>query len=76
MKKELLGRRLRVVLASSYNRDKRFTVAYPLRHGPVVLVQGGQELVGRTAEVIVRRVVSDRLVEGEILRVQGSEIPG
>ncbi|RJS90242.1 radical SAM protein [Candidatus Bathyarchaeota archaeon] len=76
LKKELLGRRLRVVLASSYDRDRRFTVAYPLRHGPVVLVQGGQELVGRTAEVIVRRVVSDRLVEGELLRVQGSEIPG
>jgi radical SAM superfamily enzyme YgiQ (UPF0313 family) len=64
LKKEIVGRRLKVVLASPYDRDRRFIVGYPLQHGPVVLLRGSHDMVGRVVEVVIRRVVSDRLVEG------------
>lgn len=66
LKKRLVGTFLKVVMAEPYNRDRSFTVAYPLYHGPVVLVKGGKDQIGKVAIIIVNRVVSERLVEGRI----------
>ncbi|MFQ6053916.1 MAG: radical SAM protein, partial [Candidatus Bathyarchaeia archaeon] len=71
LKEELLGRRLRVVVAEPYDRDRRFHVAYPLKHGPVVLVEGAE---GREEEevldIVVTGVVSDRMVRGRLVGVR------
>lgn len=66
LKKELVGRRLRVVVAEPYARDRRLYVAYPLRHGPVVLLEGANGRVGDVVEVVVSGVVSDRMVRGRL----------
>jgi len=68
LKKEIIGSRLKVVLASPYEHDRRFIVGYPLQHGPVVLLRGSHDMVGRVMDVVVKRVVSDRLVEGSLIK--------
>jgi radical SAM superfamily enzyme YgiQ (UPF0313 family) len=67
LKEDLKGEKLRVVVAGPYDRDRRYHVAYPVPHGPVVLVDGGEGLVGELVEVEVVGVVSERMVRGRIL---------
>jgi tRNA-2-methylthio-N6-dimethylallyladenosine synthase len=62
MKENLVGKRFRVVIAEPYKRDLRYHVAYPLLHGPVVIVDGAEGLVGEVVEVEVIGVVSERMV--------------
>ncbi len=51
-----------------YHPAKRMLVAYMLPHGPVVLVRGPRTLVGWLVEVKVVDVVSDRMLEGVVVR--------
>lgn len=64
LKKRLIGSRIRVVIAEPYSRDRRFHVAYPMLHGPVVLVEQAQGLEGEVVDVTVSGVASDRIVKG------------
>lgn len=66
LKKRLVGTSLKVVIAELFNRDPSFTVAYPLYHGPVVLIKGAQR-IGKVAVVTVERVISERIVEGRMV---------
>ena len=68
LKKDLIGSRIRVVVAEPYSRDRRFHVAYPMLHGPVVLVERAQGLEGEVVEVEVSGVASDRIVIGTLVR--------
>jgi tRNA-2-methylthio-N6-dimethylallyladenosine synthase len=63
-KDSMLGGVIRVVVADRYNRDKRFLVAYPLKHGPVVLIESPQPFEGRVFDVKVTGVASERMVRG------------
>ncbi len=63
-KEEMLGGRVRVVVAERYDRDGRFLVAYPLRHGPVVLVESSEPLEGRVLDVEITGIASERIVKG------------
>ena len=67
-KERLVGSILKVVIASRYPKKRGYLVAYPVPHGPTVIVRTSSSNVGRIAYVKVTRVVSDRLVEGEVLR--------
>jgi hypothetical protein len=55
---------LRVVLAEPYDKDPRLTVGYPMKHGPVVLVEGAAGRIGDVVEVELTSVASDRAVRG------------
>ena len=59
-----MGQRIRVVVAEPYERDHRFYVTYPLRHGPVVLVEEALGLTGDVVEVKISGSVSDRVLKG------------
>ena len=61
-KEAMEGQRLRVVVAEPYDRDRRYTVAYPLRHGPVVLLEGAEGREGMVLDVTVTEAASDRMV--------------
>lgn len=70
LKEDLVGETLRVVIAEVYDRDSRFHVAYPMLHGPVVLVEVAEGLEGEVVKVKVSGVVSDRMVRGSIRKNQ------
>ncbi len=55
---------IRVVVAERYDRDRRLLVAYPLRHGPVVLVESGEPLEGKVLDVEITGIASERMVTG------------
>ncbi len=61
-KEAMVGQRIRVVVAEPYDRDRRYMVAYPLRHGPVVLLEGAEGREGAILDVTVADVASDRMV--------------
>jgi len=66
-KRALIGKRLKAIVASPYHKDKSLLVAYPIKHGPVVLIKRRNSLIGRLIKVEITNVVSDRLVKGRIL---------
>jgi hypothetical protein len=57
---------MKVVVAERYDRDRRFWVAYPMLHGPVVLVQSGYVRAGDVFSVKITDVASERMVYGEV----------
>jgi tRNA A37 methylthiotransferase MiaB len=65
VKESLVGRTMRVVVAERYDRDSRYHVAYPMLHGPVVLVEDMEGLEGKVIDVNILAVVSDRIVRGQ-----------
>ena len=67
LKKKLIGDRIRVVIAEVYRRNPQFHVAYPMQHGPVVLVKSEKITTGMVLCVEITNVISDRMVEGIIL---------
>jgi len=66
-KERMIGSRLKVVIAEPYDRDRRYHVAYPMLHGPVVLIEGAEDLEGEVLDVEVTEVASERMVKGSIL---------
>ena len=66
LKARWVGRRVEVVVACEHPRKKGYLVAYPMRHGPVVLLKGSEGLVGAVLEVRVEGVISERLVLGAV----------
>ncbi|MBT7915632.1 B12-binding domain-containing radical SAM protein [Candidatus Bathyarchaeota archaeon] len=66
-KEELVGKTFKVVVANRYDRDHRFCVAYPMLHGPVVLVEEVNMDQGEVVDVIITGVASTRMVYGRII---------
>jgi len=53
-------------VACPYPGREGYLVAYPMRHGPVVLLKGSEGLIGAILTVRITGVVSDRMVLGSI----------
>ncbi len=68
LKRELVGKTVKAVIAG-HRRDRGLLVAYPLPHGPVVLLQGSRKLIGWIVEVKILDVISDRETLGVITRI-------
>jgi radical SAM superfamily enzyme YgiQ (UPF0313 family) len=66
LKQDLLGTSMKVVVAELYNRDPAYSVAYPLFHGPVVLIQG-RYTSGEVFSVRVDKILTERMVQGVVL---------
>jgi radical SAM superfamily enzyme YgiQ (UPF0313 family) len=65
-KEALIGEKIRVVVAESYDRDPSYTIAYPLYHGPVVLLKAQNLSEGTVLDVMLTGVASNRMVYGAI----------
>lgn len=64
LKKQLIGHRFKAVLAEPYKKNRKFFVAYPMLHGPVVLVEREGCKAGEIIDIEVENIISDRLVKG------------
>jgi radical SAM superfamily enzyme YgiQ (UPF0313 family) len=65
-KEHMLGSVFKVVVAEQYERDIRYLVSYPLNHGPVVLIEGGKDLIKKVVPIEVTDIASERIVFGRI----------
>lgn len=63
----LLNKVLRVVVACSHPTKSGYLIAYPLHHGPVVLIRASKRFIGHVVDVKVEKVISERIVEGRLL---------
>ena len=66
-KENSVGERVKVVVAERYDRDPRFWVAYPMLHGPVMLLRSEKLHEGDVVLTKVIDVASDRMVIGTVL---------
>jgi hypothetical protein len=63
-KETMVGDIIKVVIAEKYSRDRSLWVAYPLLHGPVMLLKGDDFAEGDVINARVSGVASERMVYG------------
>ena len=69
-KEKMKGIKFKAIVVSVYPPNKKYMVSYPLGHGPVILVPRVPNICRKAiVEVIVKDVVSDRVVLGEVTRI-------
>jgi len=68
-KMELVNSSIPCVIVRPYYKMGKYAIGYPIYHGPVVKVENGIKYVGFKVVVKVKRVLSERLVEGVIVKV-------
>ncbi|MEM0027258.1 MAG: radical SAM protein [Ignisphaera sp.] len=66
---KIVGRVVKAIVALKHPKKAGFLIAYPIRHGPVIIVRGSGALVGHRVTVKIQRLISDRIVLGEIIHV-------
>jgi radical SAM superfamily enzyme YgiQ (UPF0313 family) len=64
IKNDILGKRIRVIIAEPYEKNHSYYVTYPMKHGPVVLVKDVEDHKGEIIEVEIAEKKSDRIVIG------------
>lgn len=68
-KYRLKGVRVKAIVVSEYPKNKNYLVAYPMTHGPVILIPKRRGIIRSIVEVKVENVYSDRTVKGRVLKV-------
>ena len=68
-KMELKGKVLEAIVVGKYHKNRKYSVAYPIPHGPVILLKNADKYYGFKVKVKIVDVISERLVEGEILYI-------
>ena len=66
VKEELIGTKIRVVVAERYDKNSHYTISYPLLHGPVVLLDAENLSEGNVINATITKIASDRMVYGHI----------
>lgn len=65
LKRRELGKEVKAVVAGF---KAPYLITYPLPHGPVTLVRGSRELLGRVIRIKYIKVISDREMFGELVK--------
>ncbi len=68
-KREFKGKKIEAIVVGQYHKNKRFNVAYPIPHGPVILLENANKYYGFKVKVEIVDVISERLVKGKILQI-------
>jgi len=75
-KKALIGQVLKVVIAERYDKNPRYWIAYPLNHGPVVLLEGEGLREGDLLFSRILDIANDRMMYGEVVKSEvGASLP-
>lgn len=75
-KETIIGKRVDAIVVNPYHKDRRFNIAYPILHGPVILIKNSEKYYGFRVKVRIVRIVSERVVEGEIVNIVRKVLPG
>ena len=62
----LIGKRVKAVVAEPYSRNRGLLVAYPMLHGPVILIDNEKGLIGEVVDVTITDIHSKRMVRGTV----------
>jgi radical SAM superfamily enzyme YgiQ (UPF0313 family) len=65
-KMNLIGKRIKAVVAEPYRKKRDFLVAYPMKHGPVILIDYVEGLIGNVVDLVVTDIQSDRMVKATL----------
>ena len=65
-KENLIGKRVKAVVAEPYSRNRGLLVAYPMLHGPVILIDNEKGLIGKVVDVTITDIQSERTVRGTV----------
>jgi radical SAM superfamily enzyme YgiQ (UPF0313 family) len=65
-KKALINKKVSVIIAEKYSRKEKFLIAYPMKHGPVMLLEGNSKLIGKVVSAKITGIASDRMVYGKL----------
>ena len=68
-KRSLVGKLIKAIVAGKHPHKKGFLIAYPQKHGPVILLQGSSKLVGHKVVARIEKVINDRVVIGSVIYV-------
>ncbi|NHI92641.1 MAG: radical SAM protein [Candidatus Lokiarchaeota archaeon] len=66
-KQKYLGKKFRIFISERHFTDPSIGIGVFLTEGPSVLVPNAGQLVGNEVDVIIKRIVSDKLIEGSIV---------
>ncbi|MFX1237963.1 MAG: B12-binding domain-containing radical SAM protein [Promethearchaeota archaeon] len=67
-KEEMVGTNINVILAEPDLSNKLNAIGYIIRGGPKVLVRNGYKNLGREVVVSIKKVLSDKLIEGDVVK--------
>ena len=65
-KRELIGKKLEVIIAEKDFQHENHYIAYPIFSGPTVSVYSEEDIRGQTMDVKINDVITDRLVKGSV----------
>jgi len=60
---------IKAIVAQKHPTRKGYLVAYPQKHGPVILIKGSESLIGHRVAVKIQKAISDRLVLGSVVYI-------
>jgi radical SAM superfamily enzyme YgiQ (UPF0313 family) len=66
-KEEIIGSEILVLVAEKDRIRKNTYICYPLDSGPAVSIESQKNLIGETLKVNINKVVSDKLVAGQVI---------
>jgi len=68
-KKRVQGIIVKAIVAQKHPTRKGYLIAYPQKHGPVILIKGSEGLIGHRVAVKIQKAISDRLVLGSVVHI-------
>ncbi len=68
-KEQMIGEKIEVIIAEKDKVRKNTYISYPLYSGPAVSIESEEKLLGRVAKVEISKMLSDKLVKGEIIEI-------
>ncbi|MHA1199085.1 MAG: B12-binding domain-containing radical SAM protein [Candidatus Heimdallarchaeaceae archaeon] len=68
-KKELIGKQLQLIVAEKDFQHKNHYFSYPIFSGPAVTIHSTEDILGKTVQAEVIKVITDRLVKAKLTKI-------
>lgn len=68
-KEQMIGERIIVIIAEKDQVRKDTYICYPIYSGPAISIETTENYIGKVAEIEISKMLSDKLVKGEIIEI-------